>query len=107
MAKRGVLIDLVLALITQDEQIKMLPESWRTLAMCESSLNPEAMSPTGKFKGLFQFSQESWEFVGGRGEPQHASVSRQYRRAKQLQEIQGWNAWPECSKKIGVSDGSK
>lgn len=93
-----------MAVFSPSEQIQMLPESWRNLAMCESSLNPEAMSPTGKFKGLFQFSQTSWEFVGGRGEPHEASVSRQYMRAKELQEIQGWNAWPECSKKRGKNE---
>lgn len=81
---------------------KDLPHDWRAIAMCESSLNPQAISPTGKFMGLFQFSQASWEFVGGVGQPHKAHWKIQFAKAKQLHEKQGWNAWPQCSKKTGL-----
>lgn len=79
----------------------MLPSEWRALAACESSLNPEAINPTGKYRGLFQFDNRSWEWVGGSGDPARASIREQYKRAKLLHDKQGWNAWPQCSRELG------
>jgi hypothetical protein len=70
--------------------------------MCESSLNPKAISPSGKYMGLFQFSQASWEFVGQQGKPHEANWVIQYKAARDLHKIQGWKAWPTCAKKIGL-----
>jgi len=81
---------------------KDLPADWKAIAMCESSLNPKAISPTGKYMGLFQFSQASWEFVGQQGKPHEANWVIQYKAARDLQKIQGWKAWPTCAKKIGL-----
>jgi hypothetical protein len=81
---------------------KDLPSDWKAIAICESSLNPKAISPTGKFMGLFQFSQASWEFVGGKGKPHEAHWKIQFAMAKKLKEKQGWNAWPQCSRKTGL-----
>ena len=81
---------------------KDLPADWKAIAMCESSLNPKAISPTGKFMGLFQFSQASWEFVGQQGKPHEANWVIQYKAARDLHKIQGWKAWPACSKKLGL-----
>jgi hypothetical protein len=79
-----------------------LPADWKAIAMCESSLNPKAISPTGKYMGLFQFSQASWEFVGQQGKPHEANWVIQYKAARDLHKIQGWKAWPTCAKKIGL-----
>jgi membrane-bound lytic murein transglycosylase MltF len=81
---------------------KDLPADWKAIAMCESSLNPKAISPTGKYMGLFQFSQASWEFVGQQGKPHQANWVIQYKAARDLHKIQGWKAWPTCAKKIGL-----
>jgi membrane-bound lytic murein transglycosylase MltF len=81
---------------------KDLPADWKAIAMCESSLNPKAISPTGKFMGLFQFSQASWEFVGQQGKPHEANWVIQYKAARDLHKIQGWKAWPTCAKKTGL-----
>ncbi len=81
---------------------KDLPTDWKAIAMCESSLNPKAISPTGKYMGLFQFSQASWEFVGQQGKPHEANWVIQYKAARDLHKIQGWKAWPTCAKKIGL-----
>jgi membrane-bound lytic murein transglycosylase MltF len=81
---------------------KDLPADWKAIAMCESSLNPKAISPTGKYMGLFQFSQTSWEFVGQQGKPHEANWVIQYKAARDLHKIQGWKAWPTCAKKIGL-----
>ncbi len=80
---------------------KDLPADWKAIAICESSLNPKAISPTGKYMGLFQFSQASWEFVGQQGKPHEANWVIQYKAARDLHKIQGWKAWPTCAKKIG------
>jgi len=79
-----------------------LPADWKAIAMCESSLNPRAISPSGKYMGLFQFSQASWEFVGQQGKPHEANWVIQYKAARDLHKIQGWKAWPTCSKKLGL-----
>jgi len=79
-----------------------LPEPWKSLAMCESSLRPDVVSKTGKYHGLFQFDEGSWAYVGGTGKPSRASVREQLVRAKALKKIQGWEAWPTCSRKLGL-----
>jgi len=79
-----------------------LPSDWKQIAMCESSMNPQAISPTGKYMGLFQFSQASWEFVGQQGKPHEANWVTQYKAARDLHKIQGWKAWPTCSRKLGL-----
>lgn len=79
-----------------------LPEPWKSLAMCESSLRPDVVSKTGKYHGLFQFDQRSWAYVGGTGKPSRATVREQFVRAKALKKIQGWEAWPTCSRKLGL-----
>ena len=79
-----------------------LPEPWKSLAMCESSLRPDVVSKTGKYHGLFQFDQRSWAYVGGAGKPSRATVREQLVRAKALKKIQGWEAWPTCSRKLGL-----
>lgn len=79
-----------------------LPEPWKSLAMCESSLRPDVVSKTGKYHGLFQFDIRSWNYVGGTGKPSRATVREQLVRAKALKKIQGWEAWPTCSRKLGL-----
>jgi membrane-bound lytic murein transglycosylase MltF len=93
----GILIYMTLLTTPKD-----LPADWKAIAMCESSLNPKAISPTGKYMGLFQFSQASWEFVGQQGKPHEANWVIQYKAARDLHKIQGWKAWPTCAKKIGL-----
>jgi resuscitation-promoting factor RpfB len=91
-----------LIIISQQQRVEMLPNDWKALAFCESSLNPEALNPSGKYRGLFQFDIRSWEYVGGSGDPSRASVREQLKRAKMLKEKQGWSAWPQCAKKLGL-----
>lgn len=95
------ILDLFFAL-TDKQVIEMMPDEWRAIAACESSLNPEALNPSGKYRGLFQFDMRSWEYVGGSGDPSRASVKEQYKRAKLLHEKQGWSAWPQCAKEMGL-----
>ena len=81
-------------------EVELLTHDYRKIAMCESSLNPRAVSRTGKYRGLFQFDQRSWEWVGGSPEitPDKASVSEQYKRARLLVSRQGFaRAFPQCA----------
>jgi hypothetical protein len=74
---------------------------WTALAECESGGNWSADTGNGYYGGL-QFSWGSWSAVGGSGNPAHASPSEQVYRAERLQDIQGWGAWPTCSRIIGL-----
>jgi hypothetical protein len=102
MERRSFLIAELLFLLTEKDKANMLPSDWRKLAYCESTLNPQALSPSGKYRGLFQFDERSWGYVGGSGDPSRASVREQYKRATILQDKQGWSAWPTCAKRVGL-----
>jgi LysM repeat protein len=76
--------------------------TWDRLAQCESSGNWSINTGNGYYGGL-QFSLQSWQWVGGSGYPHQASKSEQIRRAEILLDRQGWNAWPACSRKLGLT----
>lgn len=75
--------------------------TWDKLAECESGGNWSINTGNGYYGGL-QFSLSSWQAVGGAGYPHQASKSEQIARAEQLQQIQGWGAWPACASKLGL-----
>jgi hypothetical protein len=68
------------------------------IAQCESGGNPKAVSPDGTYRGKYQFARETWESLGGTGDPIDASEAEQDKRAAMLMERQGPSAWPVCSK---------
>lgn len=72
--------------------------NWGALARCESGGNPRAVSSNGQYRGLYQFSQGTWEGVGGSGDPIDASPSEQTYRAKVLYRRAGRSPWPICGK---------
>lgn len=74
---------------------------WDRLAQCESGGNWSANTGNGYYGGL-QFSQQSWQAVGGSGSPHEASRAEQIQRAEQLRAAQGWGAWPSCSSQLGL-----
>lgn len=74
---------------------------WERLAQCESGGNWSINTGNGYYGGL-QFSLSSWRGVGGSGYPHNASKAEQIRRGERLQDVQGWGAWPTCSRKIGL-----
>lgn len=75
---------------------------WAALAQCESGGNPRAVSASGTYHGLYQFSVSTWRGVGGSGLPSEASAEEQTQRAQALQARSGWGQWPACSKKLGL-----
>ena len=76
--------------------------TWDRLAQCESSGDWSDDTGNGFYGGL-QFTQESWEAVGGTGSPAAASKNEQIMRAEKLYDDQGWGAWPNCSATLGLT----
>lgn len=74
---------------------------WDRLAQCESGGDWSINTGNGFYGGL-QFSLTSWRGVGGTGYPHQHSRAEQIHRAEKLKAIQGWGAWPGCSRKLGL-----
>ncbi len=67
----------------------------QAIAACESGGNPSTNTGNG-FYGKYQFTQETWQSVGGTGNPAAASEAEQDRRAAQLYAQSGSSPWPVC-----------
>lgn len=63
---------------------------------CESGGNYSAVSPGGTYGGAYQFDRQTWQSVGGSGDPAAASPAEQDARASQLLSQRGSNPWPNC-----------
>lgn len=77
---------------------------WDDLRLCEApdwAGGWQANTGNGYYGGL-QFALESWRSVGGTGYPHEHSRETQIEMGRRLQAIQGWGAWPRCSKKLGL-----
>jgi hypothetical protein len=68
----------------------------RSIAWCESRNNPRAVSSSGAYRGLYQFSFSTWRVVGGWGDPAAAPRSEQTWRAWRLLKNHGSGHWPVC-----------
>jgi resuscitation-promoting factor RpfB len=73
-----------------------LPAALKRIAECESGSNPRAVSPGGRYRGKYQFSIETWENLGGKGDPIDASEATQDRIALKLYRRSGSAPWPSC-----------
>lgn len=77
-------------------------QTWDSLAECESG--GDWSDDTGNsFYGGLQFTLESWQTVGGAGNPADASRDEQIMRAEMLEQEQGWAAWPACAAQLGLT----
>lgn len=74
--------------------------NWAALAQCESGGNPRAVNPSGAYRGLYQFSLQTWRGVGGSGDPIDASPGEQTYRAQLLYDRSGAGQWPECGRRL-------
>ena len=66
-----------------------------SIAECESGGDYSANTGNGYY-GAYQFTQETWESVGGSGLPSEASAEEQDMRAQMLLEQSGSSPWPNC-----------
>lgn len=62
----------------------------------ESGGNYGAVSPSGKYRGAYQFDQRTWQSVGGSGDPAAASPAEQDSRAAALYAKRGSQPWGVC-----------
>lgn len=74
-----------------------LPKELKKIAMCESGGNPRAISPSGKYRGKYQFDIPTWKSIGGHGDPAKASEYEQDKRALKLYHQRGTSPWPNCA----------
>ena len=75
-----------------------LPKILKKIAECESGGNPRAISPSGRYRGKYQFTRATWRSVGGHGDPAKASEYEQDKRALKLYRREGTKPWPYCGK---------
>jgi peptidoglycan hydrolase-like protein with peptidoglycan-binding domain len=68
------------------------------IAQCESSGNPAAVSPSGQYRGKYQFSRQTWAEYGGSGDPAAAPEAEQDRIAAKLYAARGASPWPVCGR---------
>ncbi len=74
--------------------------NWAALAACESGGRADAVSATGRYHGLYQFSVSTWNAVGGSGLPSQASAAEQTQRAQMLYNRSGAGQWPHCGPRL-------
>ncbi|MBA2767197.1 MAG: transglycosylase family protein [Solirubrobacterales bacterium] len=67
-----------------------------SIAQCESGGDPSAVGGGGTYGGKYQFDRQTWESVGGSGDPASASESEQDSRAQSLLQQRGTSPWPTC-----------
>lgn len=78
--------------------------TWDAIAQCESGGNWAANTGNGYYGGL-QFSDPTWDGYGGEqyaSTANHATREQQIEIAEKVLAGQGWNAWPTCSRRVGV-----
>ena len=68
------------------------------IALCESGGNPAAISPSGLYRGKYQFDPQTWQRLGGSGDPAKAPEAEQDRIAGILYGQGGAASWPVCGR---------
>jgi len=71
------------------------PPHLEAIAACESGGDYSASTGNG-FYGAYQFTQSTWESVGGTGNPAAAPPAEQDKRAAMLYAQAGSTPWPVC-----------
>ena len=70
---------------------------------CADIMGVNAPTNTGNgFYGMYQFTLETWQSLGGTGYPHEADAATQTAMAKKLQAQSGWGQWPGCADKLGL-----
>lgn len=74
--------------------------NWAALAQCESGGRAGVVSANGMYHGLYQFSVQTWQGIGGLGLPSQATPREQTYRAILLYKRSGAGQWPECGGRL-------
>jgi len=80
------------------------PDEFYQLRVCESG-NSYATNTGNGYYGAYQFSLQTWQGMGNIGLPSDASPDVQDEQAAILQAARGWQPWPACSRKLGLTSG--
>lgn len=78
---------------------------WGCVALCESGLRWDVNTGNGFYGGL-QFQQSTWEEFGGLAYAPRADLATREEQITVAQRVlrwQGWRAWPQCSRRYGLS----
>jgi hypothetical protein len=84
-------------------------KTWDRLAMCESSGRWDIHTGNGYYGGL-QFGQPTWVGFGGKHYAKRADLASrmgQILTAEKVLDVQGWKAWPSCSRQLGLTAADK
>jgi hypothetical protein len=84
-------------------------KTWDRLAMCESSGRWNINTGNGYYGGL-QFGHPTWVGFGGKAYAKRADLASrmgQIRTAEKVLKVQGWKAWPSCSRQLGLTEADK
>lgn len=83
---------------------------WEVLRQCESSGNYSIVSANGRYRGAYQFSQATWDWVAGMDrpglvgvDPAAATPADQDAMALALWSRQGWRPWPICGQQAAAA----
>lgn len=78
---------------------------WDALRYCESTGNYGAVSPTGNYRGAYQFSIQTWDWIADLYhnelvgiDPSLAKSEDQDRMARSLYALRGRGQWPVCGR---------
>jgi peptidoglycan hydrolase CwlO-like protein len=74
---------------------------WAALRQCESGGNYAENSGNGYY-GAYQFSQQTWTYLGYPGRPDLEPPAMQDAAAQKLQAQSGWGQWPACAAALGL-----
>jgi hypothetical protein len=91
-------------IIEADDGMVEIEQVWLDLAECESN-HRWAYNGSSGYDGGLQFSPATWRAVDGVEFAEfawQATPVEQVLVAERLLEVQGWGAWPACSRKLGL-----
>ncbi|HEV2640985.1 MAG TPA: ubiquitin-like domain-containing protein [Actinocrinis sp.] len=86
----------VLSVGTKSLPTNVADLDWSALAKCESGGRVNAVDSSGTYYGLYQFSVQTWDSLGGSGLPSQASAAEQTSLAELLYSRSGVGQWPVC-----------
>ena len=90
---------------TTPDEVGPTAEQWEALRYCEASGNYGAISPTGNYRGAYQFGQVTWDWIAGIYhqrlvglDPAQVAPADQDVMAQSLYDLRGRGQWPVCGR---------
>lgn len=90
---------------TTPDEVGPTAEQWEALRYCEASGSYGAISPTGNYRGAYQFGQVTWDWIAGIYHPRlvgldpaQVAPADQDVMAQSLYDLRGRGQWPVCGR---------